>query len=39
MGKVVKVSVRGSGSKFEAGAGANAQGVVEAFEQRRGAAV
>jgi hypothetical protein len=39
MGKVVKVTVRGSEFKLEAGAGANAKGVVEAFEQRRGAAV
>lgn len=39
MGKVVKVTVRGSEFKLEAGAGANAKGVVEAFEARRGAAV
>ena len=39
MGKVVKVTVRGSEFKLEAGAGANAKGVVEAFEQRRGATV
>jgi hypothetical protein len=39
MGKVVKVTVRGSEFKLEAGAGANAKGVVEAFEQRRRAAV
>jgi len=39
MGKVVKVTVRGSELKLEAGAGANAKGDVEAFEQRRGAAV
>jgi hypothetical protein len=37
--KVVKVTVRGHEFKLEAGAGANAKGVVEAFEQRRGAAV
>jgi len=39
MGKVVKVTIRGNEFKLEAGAGANAKGVVEAFEQRRGAAV
>jgi len=39
MGKVVKVTVRGSEFKLEAGAGANAKGVVEAFEQRHTAAV
>ena len=39
MGKVVKVTVRGHEFKLEAGAGANAKGVVEAFEQRRSAAV
>jgi hypothetical protein len=37
MGKVMKVTVRGSELKLEAEAGANAKGVVEA--QRRGAAV
>ena len=39
MGKVVKVTVRGHEFKLEAGAGANAKGVVEAFEQSRAAAV
>ena len=39
MGKVVKVTIRGHEFKLEVGAGANAKGVVEAFEQRRGAAV
>ena len=39
MGKVVKVALRGSEFKLEAGAGANAKGVVDAFEQRRAAAV
>ena len=39
MGKVVTVTVRGHEFKLEAGAGANAKGVVDAFEQRRGAAV
>jgi hypothetical protein len=39
MGKVVKVTIRGSEFKLEAGAGANAKGVAEAFEQRRAAAV
>ena len=39
MGKVVKVVIRGSEFKLEAGAGANAKGVVDAFEQRRAAAV
>ena len=39
MGKVVTITVRGSEFKLEAGAGANAKGVVEAFEARRGAAV
>jgi hypothetical protein len=39
MGKVVKVTVRGSEFKLEAGAGANVKGVSAAFEQRRGAAV
>jgi hypothetical protein len=39
MGKVVKVTIRGSEFKLEAGAGANAKGVVDAFEQRRAAAV
>jgi hypothetical protein len=39
MGKVVKVTIRGHEFKLEAGAGANAKGVVEAFEQSRAAAV
>ena len=39
MGKVVKVTIRGHEFKLEAGAGANAKGVVEAFEQRQAAAV
>ena len=39
MGKVVKVTIRGQEFKLEAGAGSNAKGVVEAFEQRRAAAV
>ena len=38
-GKVVKVTIRGHEFKLEAGAGADAKGVVEAFEQRRAAAV
>jgi hypothetical protein len=39
MGKVMKVTVRGSELKLEAEAGANAKGVVEAFGQRSSAAV
>ena len=39
MGKVVKVTVRGHEFKLESGAGANVSGVVEAFEQRKAAAV
>ena len=39
LGKVVKVTVRGHEFKLESGAGANVKGVVEAFEQRRTAAV
>ena len=35
MGKVVTVSVNGSEFKLEAGAGANAAGVAEAFERSR----
>jgi len=35
MGKVVELQVRGETFKLEAGAGANAKGVVEAFERRR----
>ena len=35
LGKVVTVTVRGSEFKLEAGAGANAKGVQEAFEQAR----
>ena len=35
VGKVVEVSVRGESFKLEAGAGANAKGVAEAFDQRR----
>jgi hypothetical protein len=39
MGKVMKVTVRGSELELEAEAGANAKGVVEAFGQRSSAAV
>ena len=35
MGKVVELQVRGETFKLEAGAGANAKGVVEAFERSR----
>jgi len=35
MGKVVELQVRGETFKLEAGAGANAKGVAEAFERRR----
>ena len=39
VGRVVTVSVRGNEFKLEAGAGANAKGVAEAFERSRAAAV
>ena len=35
MGKVVELRVRGETFKLEAGAGANAKGVSEAFAQAR----
>ena len=35
MGKVVELQVRGETFKLEAGAGANAKGVAEAFERSR----
>ena len=35
MGKVVELQVRGEAFKLEAGAGANAKGVAEAFERSR----
>ena len=38
MGKVIEVVVRGESFKLEAGAGANAKGVAEAFERARAAA-
>jgi hypothetical protein len=38
MGKVVEVVVRGESFKLEAGAGANAKGVAEAFERSRAGA-
>jgi hypothetical protein len=37
MGKVVEVVVRGESFKLEAGAGANAKGVAEAYERSRAA--
>ncbi|HEX2085822.1 MAG TPA: hypothetical protein VHF89_09080 [Solirubrobacteraceae bacterium] len=37
MGKVVTVTVHGQEFKLEAGAGANAKGLAEAFERERGA--
>ena len=37
MGKVVEVVVRGESFKLEAGAGANAKGVAEAFDRSRAA--
>ena len=38
VGKVVELGVRGQSFKLEVGAGANAKGVVEAFERTRGKA-
>jgi hypothetical protein len=37
-GKTITVSVRGNEFKLEAGAGANANGVAEAFAQQKAAA-
>ena len=38
IGKVVELSVRGQSFKLEVGAGANANGVADAFERSRGTA-
>ena len=38
LGKVVKLTVRGEEFKLEVGAGANAKGVVEAFQEHKAAA-
>ena len=38
IGKVVELGVRGQSFKLEVGAGANVQGVIDAFERSRGSA-